>query len=197
MQVILIYSKKGVIMKRFISFIFVFILLSSCAVLPVKDDKKLLVIGKFELKFPDGYYNIKRPKTIKSGIILKVKNINTGEEFSIVSDKEGYYKILANAGEEYLFIKYVHENRINRTIYHSGQLLNVRFKVIDGKINYLGDVSIIYSKGSLAEDFDERKSYQYKLDFLLNDETQKLVEYLKDKKNGKIWLQDGIVTLVK
>ena len=182
-------------MKRIIVVIIVFILISSCAVLPAKKNDKVLVIGSIELDYPDGFYDTNRSKTIISGTNVRVRNVLTEDEFNALSDKEGYFKFYANPGEQYKITGYENIHKINRVTYTTRQSLKIKFDIIDNNVNYIGHIKCVYTRGKVAENYYKDKTFHYNIDYSISYDQQNCIDYLREKKNGDLWLDDGIVSL--
>lgn len=179
-------------MKRNLFLLVIIVTLVSCAGLPKpKEDSDSLIIGYFELDFPDGFFD-KTPRKIKNCIRLHFINLNTKKKFSVLTSN-GYFCFLSNGKDDFLFLTFqyhkdeglktysIHEKKIRRKI------TNLPHKII-----YTGHLIYTFTKPGIidTENFGGETTRHFRYRESISGESNKkaLLEYIHEKQLSSPWL---------
>ena len=184
-------------MKKYLicSMIIMAFVFSSCSSLPEPENSdEVLVVGNFILDFPDGFFDTSS-RTVRSNVKLTIKNLVTGEE-TTVSTRNGYFHVVGYKGDDFEIVEYTYKCKGSNVEYTTGDAINKKFTAVSDKVNYIGNLKIIYNAGEIAAHRGSReKYYSYKKSFVSQDKRQEALEYYEYNYPDSAWLDKGIELL--
>ena len=168
------------------------IVFASCSSLPEPGNTdEVLVVGNFILDFPDGFFDL-TSRTVRSNVKLRIKNRITGE-ITNVSTRNGYFHVVGYKGDDFEILEYDYRYKGSNAEYTMGNKVNKKFTANSDKVNYIGDIKIIYTAGEISSHRGSlEKYYSYKRSFTNQDNSQKALEYYKFNNPDSSWFDKGI-----
>jgi hypothetical protein len=178
-------------MKHAVLILGILAALSSCTSLPEPEGEgNSLVIGYVALDFPDGFFN--RPaRKIQNGIRLHFLNESQQTKFSL-STASGYYYFLANGTDNYSLESFEYEDTAERAKLGQSKV-GWKFRVVPGKVVYLGHWILSYKAPKLTLDTLDAKRYKYEVDPSFIWQKDDILQYLQKVRPGSRWLDYEMV----
>jgi hypothetical protein len=120
-------------------------LLAACASLPApKSADDSLVVGRFVLDFPDGFFD-RQPRSIDSWVLLHFYLPEERKHFSVFTSN-GYFRFRSRGAEELVLTGYDLTLRDNGVEYRLTERLDQRFTTQPHEVVYLGQTTVSYTK---------------------------------------------------
>jgi hypothetical protein len=181
-------------MKRNLFLVIMIVVLVSCVGLPKpKEDSDSLIIGYFELDFPDGFFD-KTPRIIKNCIRLDFINLNTKKKFTVFTDN-GYFRFLSNGKDDFLFLLFnYHQENGLRTYSLNEHQIKRKITNSPQKIIYTGHLTYTFAKPELLAKEEALGGgklithYRYRKSISGESNKKALIEYIQEKQPHNQWL---------
>jgi hypothetical protein len=120
-------------------------LLAACASLPApKSADDSLVVGRFVLSFPDGFFD-RQPRSIDSWVLLHFYLPGERRHVSVFTS-DGYFRFRSRGAEELILTGYDLTLRDNGVEYQLTDRLDQRFTALPHEVVYLGQTKVSYTK---------------------------------------------------
>ena len=118
--------------------------LGGCAGAPARESPAgTRVVGSLSLEFPDGFLG-QPARTIRSPLLLHVRNLDTGKRFLRVAG-EGGFSFPAAAGEELALERYEYSQAGSAFSCYLNDEIGIRFRPEPGRVLDLGRIIIRYT----------------------------------------------------
>jgi len=138
-------------------------LVVSCLIIPdtkipdAESPDDCLVIGAFNVRFPDGYKQamvvIGSSTKYQKGVVLHFRNVSRNEDFTVEVNRNGYYYFLGEGGAEYLLKSFEYTRKAGCNVSVFGEL-DLQVSTAPAALVYLGHGSFVFSnprKGSTVQ----------------------------------------------
>ncbi|OHD25759.1 MAG: hypothetical protein A2064_09490 [Spirochaetes bacterium GWB1_66_5] len=123
--------------------------LGGCAGGPARESPAgTRVVGGLSLEFPEGFLG-QPARTIRSPILLHVRNLDTGKRFLRVVG-EGGFAFPAAAGEELALERYEYSQSDSTFSCYLNDEIGIRFRPEPGQVLDLGRITIRYTTPALS-----------------------------------------------
>jgi hypothetical protein len=164
-------------------------LLSSCASVPKPEgESDTLVVGSFVSDFPDGFFG-DPSRTLESNLRLDFTNLATGQDFSIVTSKRGYFYFLSNGSDDYELTGYSFRENVERKTFSGGNTLSLKFAAFPRCVHYLGHWVLTNSSPGMKTATGtgtQTWNYEYSIDRQFKDD--EMHDYLQKAAADSVWL---------
>jgi len=182
-------------MKTILGGLIIVAMVVSCLIIPdtkipdAESPDNCLVIGAFNIHFPDGYKEemvvIGSSTKYQRGVVLHFRNVSRNEDFTVEVNRNGYYYFLGEGGAEYLLKSFEYTRKADWNISVFGEL-NLQVATAPASLVYLGHGSFVFSN-------PRKGRREQKLEIEWNRSA--LMHYLRSDLRGRSsqWLKCNVV----
>lgn len=164
-------------------------LLASCASVPKPEgESDTLVVGSFVSEFPDGFFG-DPGRTLETNLRLDFTNLTSGQDFSVVTGKNGYFYFLSNGSDKYELTGYSFRENVERETFSGGNTLSYKFGPSSRCVHYLGHWVLTNANPGMKNATGtgtQTWSYEYSIDRTFK--TDEMRDYLQKEAADSVWL---------
>jgi hypothetical protein len=188
-------------------------LLASCASLPAPQSANdSLVVGRFVLSFPDGFFD-QRPRTVDSWVLLHFYLPAEPRHFSVLTSYDGYFRFRSSGTGELILTGYnltlSEYTNDYQTQYRLADSLDQRFTIQPHEVVYLGEIAVNYTRPQQVNGESigresyavqnnigvtwQHQNWDFGRSIARSFDAQGLMKYLQEKGPRSPWLKYDIV----
>ena len=171
------------------------LVLLSCASIPKPEaESDTLVLGTFEVDYPDGFFD-QAPRTLVSNIRLDFVNMTTGKEFWATTDFCGHFSFLSAGGQSYALKRSAYDLREGNETFSGSSSVSYQFSAPTHSVLYVGHLSLREEKPTRKETVSGETTWSFTDYFDRSDRSDEMKAYLQKSAKDTPWLSYDFVSV--